>query len=159
MPSPATAWPWTRSSWSLSKLETYSVHIVEHFGLARFFHTVHGSAHDGTNADKPDLIAHILQAEPLDPVRTVTIGDRSHDIAGARANGIMSLGVLWGFGDRKELADAGADEIVERPSDLAAAVDRLLQDEVLSAPEGRLSCATPRRPLPVAADCREWKPS
>ncbi|WP_265518480.1 HAD hydrolase-like protein [Nitratireductor luteus] len=114
-----------------SKLETYSVQIVEHFGLARFFHTVHGSAHDGTNADKPDLIAHILKAEPLDPARTVMIGDRSHDIVGAKANGIMSIGVLWGFGDRKELAAAGADEIVERPSDLAAAVDRLLQHEVL----------------------------
>ena len=35
------------------------------------------------------------------------IGDRSHDIVGASANGVASIGVLWGYGDLAELTQAG----------------------------------------------------
>jgi phosphoglycolate phosphatase len=46
------------------------------------------------------------------------IGDRHFDIDAARANGIRSIGITWGIGDRAELADAEADLVVERPSEL-----------------------------------------
>ena len=46
------------------------------------------------------------------------IGDRYFDILGAKKNGLKSVGVLYGYGSRKELTDAGADHIVETPGDI-----------------------------------------
>ncbi|WP_336056310.1 HAD-IA family hydrolase [Nitratireductor sp. CH_MIT9313-5] len=109
-----------------SKLERYSEHIIDHFDLRRFFRTVHGSQHDGTNAHKPELLAHILKTENLSASQTVMIGDRKHDIIGAKANNVRSIGVLWGFGAREELEEAGADIIVEKSAQLPSAVDALL---------------------------------
>jgi phosphoglycolate phosphatase len=48
-----------------SKLESYSVDIVEHFGLSPYFKAVHGSRLDGSNANKADLIRHIVATENL----------------------------------------------------------------------------------------------
>jgi phosphoglycolate phosphatase len=101
-----------------SKLETYSRDIIEHFGLARFFRAVHGSALDGSRADKAELIRHILDAEGLDPRRTVMIGDRLHDAHGAAKNDVKAIGVLWGFGDREELEGAGVAGIAASPAEL-----------------------------------------
>lgn len=102
-----------------SKLETYSIDIVEHFGLMPYFDAVHGSQIDGSRADKDALIAHILQAEAIDPARTVMIGDRLHDVVGASKNDIPTIGVLWGFGDRQELEQAGAARIAEKPHEIS----------------------------------------
>lgn len=102
-----------------SKLKTFAAEIIEHFGLGGYFHAVHGSELDGSNSVKAELIAHILADEDLDAANAVMIGDRSHDIVGARANGVASIGVLWGFGDRAELVEAGADHIAARPAELA----------------------------------------
>ncbi len=109
-----------------SKLETYSVEIVEHFGLMSYFSAVHGSRLDGSNANKADLIAHIIATEKLDPERTVMIGDRLHDVVGASANSVRTIGVLWGYGDRAELEAAGAARIAERPEQLPELVAELL---------------------------------
>ena len=43
------------------------------------------------------------------------IGDRSYDAIGARAVGIPAIGALWGYGDRAELTEAGADPIIVSP--------------------------------------------
>lgn len=91
-----------------------------------FFHAVHGSQLDGSRADKGELIAHILATEGLDPARTVMIGDRLHDVTGARKNNVAVIGVLWGFGDRAELEAAGATAIAERPAELASLVKQLI---------------------------------
>ncbi|WP_367714535.1 HAD hydrolase-like protein [Nitratireductor sp. GISD-1A_MAKvit] len=117
-----------------SKMEAYSKDIIAHFGLSEFFHAIHGSAPDGTNANKADLIRHILASEPINAMNAVMIGDRLHDVVGGRANGVPAIGVLWGFGDRVELEEAGAVAIVERPVDLASAIDGSLAVEpVLSS--------------------------
>ena len=46
------------------------------------------------------------------------VGDRKHDIKGAEANNMRSVGVLWGFGSREELENAGADYIAATVADL-----------------------------------------
>ncbi|MBN9065081.1 MAG: HAD hydrolase-like protein, partial [Rhizobiales bacterium] len=86
---------------------------------------VHGSELDGRNSEKTDLIRHIIQQEAVEPATSVMIGDRMHDIVGANANKVASIGVLWGYGDRAELEGAGAGRIAERPEDLLAHVESM----------------------------------
>ncbi|HEY8566126.1 MAG TPA: HAD hydrolase-like protein [Beijerinckiaceae bacterium] len=110
-----------------SKPHVYGRRIVEHFGLMRFFEAFHGSELDGTNADKRDLLRHLVAVEGLDPTRTVMIGDREHDVFGAAAVGSPAIGVLWGYGSEAELEAAGAAAIVTEVPEIDAAVDALTQ--------------------------------
>lgn len=103
-----------------SKPQVYAVKIIQHFGLGGYFQSVYGSELDGRLSDKTELISFILTREGLDRASTVMIGDRSHDIVGAKGNEIRSVGVLWGYGSREELSDAGADVICESLSHLSA---------------------------------------
>ena len=66
-----------------------------------------------------ELLAYVLAREGLAPARTIMLGDRRHDVEGARANGMACLGVTYGYGDRAELEQAGATWICD---DLAAAL-------------------------------------
>ena len=105
-----------------SKPTAFARRILEHFGLARYFEGIYGSEFDGTNANKTHLIAHILKTESLPPASTAMIGDRAHDIVAALANGVSAIGVLWGYGSREELANAGATALYESPLGLARAL-------------------------------------
>ncbi|WP_243369808.1 HAD family hydrolase [Microvirga solisilvae] len=108
-----------------SKPHVYARRIIEHFGLTRFFQEIYGSELDNRNADKRDLIRHILDQERFDPAQAVMIGDREHDAIGARANGIASIGVTWGYGSRQELLESGVACLVDRPSDLVEQIPTL----------------------------------
>lgn len=101
-----------------SKPQVYAVKIVEHFGLHEFFRAVYGSELDGTRSNKADLIAHILKTEALSPGSTCMVGDRLHDVIGAKANSVFPVGVLWGYGSRDELVAAGAAALCESPATL-----------------------------------------
>jgi phosphoglycolate phosphatase len=89
-----------------SKPHVYARRIVEHFGLLPCFAQVYGAELDGTRGDKPTLIAYLLDQENLSAADTVMIGDRRHDIEGARANGLRSITVGYGYGSAEELAAA-----------------------------------------------------
>ena len=101
-----------------SKPEVYARRIVEHFNIDQYFRVVYGPDLDGTRADKAELIAYVLAQEGVRPADVWMIGDRSHDIVGARANGVPSVGVLWGYGSRAELEASGADAIVASVAEL-----------------------------------------
>jgi len=103
-----------------SKLASYAGDILDHFGLRQYFSALYGSQADGAHAEKEYLICNLLAVESLPPDRAVMIGDRSHDVVGAKANGVPAIGVLWGFGDREELAGAGALRIAASPVELPA---------------------------------------
>jgi phosphoglycolate phosphatase len=103
-----------------SKPRMFAERIIEYFGLGRFFRAVYGSELNGANADKRDLIAHILRAEALSASETIMVGDRAHDILGARVNGLFPVGVLWGYGSREELMSAGAEKLCEEPGTLSS---------------------------------------
>ena len=101
-----------------SKPGLYARQILEHFGVATYFRSIWGCELDGTRADKGELIAHLIEQENLSPAETVMIGDRSHDAVGARANGIVPVGVLWGYGDEQELITAQCKVLLRTPSEL-----------------------------------------
>jgi phosphoglycolate phosphatase len=105
-----------------SKPTVYAARIIEHFGLSRYFRGVYGSELNGTRSSKSELIAHLLNTESMPAASAVIIGDRSHDMAGARANRVLAIGVLWGYGTREELVTAGADSLCEQPALLVDAV-------------------------------------
>ncbi|HXA26288.1 MAG TPA: HAD hydrolase-like protein [Acetobacteraceae bacterium] len=102
-----------------SKRSVFATRIVESLGLADWCRGVYGTEPDGSLDDKRDLIAAVLRAEALAAGDTVMVGDRSHDMIGARANGVRGIGVLWGYGSREELEAAGADALLQKPEDLA----------------------------------------
>lgn len=108
-----------------AKPRIFATRIVEHFALAPFIHAVYGSELDGANADKRDLLDHLLRTESLSAATTVMVGDRALDIAAAKENGVFSVGVLWGYGSREELISAGADSLCEEPRSLLDAVSEM----------------------------------
>jgi phosphoglycolate phosphatase len=105
-----------------SKPETFARRIVEHFGLTPFFRAVYGAELSGRNADKTDLLAHVLGREDLEPAATWMIGDRATDIAAGRSNGTRTAGVLWGYGSEKELSEAAPDCLADSMPALAACI-------------------------------------
>jgi phosphoglycolate phosphatase len=76
---------------------------------------VFGAELDGTRADKSHLLEHALKETSVDPSKTLMIGDRSHDMVGAKNNGMKGIGVLYGYGSREELIGAGASHVCATP--------------------------------------------
>ena len=105
-----------------SKPRVFAERILAHFDLTRRFRAVHGSELDGARVHKTDLVPWIVATERLDPAGTVMVGDREHDVIGARAAGLATIGVTWGYGGRAELAAAGAAAIVDDLAGLAHAL-------------------------------------
>jgi phosphoglycolate phosphatase len=102
-----------------SKPEAFAKKIIEHFDLAKYFTSICGSTMDGSREKKDDVIRYTLEKNHITELdQVVMVGDRFYDITGAKENGIASVGVLYGFGNRKELEEAGAGQIAETVKDL-----------------------------------------
>ena len=102
-----------------SKPYEFSVRILDHFDLHQYFDIVGAATMDGRISRKADVISHLIDKLGENEKSSILmIGDRDQDIDGAKANGLQSAGVLWGYGSREELMDAGADYIVSAPSDI-----------------------------------------
>ena len=98
-----------------SKAVIYADRIIDHFKLRDYFERVFGSELDGTRTDKTELLGYALQTMGIDPSQAMMIGDRSHDMIGARNNGMTAIGVLYGFGSEQELIAAGAACVCATP--------------------------------------------
>lgn len=97
-----------------SKPTRYAEMILEHFGLARYFSFVSGSNFDGTRVKKAEVIQFALEENGIEDLEAaVMVGDREHDVIGAKSVGMECIGVLYGYGDEKEMEDAKADYVAE----------------------------------------------
>lgn len=101
-----------------SKPEIFAVKILNHYSLEKYFEKICGSNFDESRSNKDEVIAYALNSVKADKEKTLMIGDRKHDIIGAKKNGIKSCGILYGYGSRKELEDAGADFIAENTQEI-----------------------------------------
>jgi phosphoglycolate phosphatase len=107
-----------------SKPEEFALTILEHLDLARFFTAVAGPSLDPDGEDKAVTLRRALDGlesilgRALDPRACIIVGDRHHDVDAARAVGIRTVGVTWGFGDDDELA--AAEHLVRSPDELLA---------------------------------------
>lgn len=97
--------------------------ILDHFRISKYFTFVGGSGVDGSGYTKTDVIRYVLKSNGItDLSEVVMIGDRKHDIIGAKETGIDSIGVLYGYGDDEELSHAGATYIVKDIDELGKLV-------------------------------------
>lgn len=101
-----------------SKPEEFAVRILEHFDLIKYFDAVAGASMDEKRNKKGDVIKYAMEKGGFTAEEAVMIGDREHDIFGARENGLRSIGVLYGYGDREEFERAGADYIATSVGDI-----------------------------------------
>lgn len=108
-----------------SKPHAYANRIVDHFGLRRHLDGLFGSELNGRNSDKTDLLAHALAQTGMTAAGCAMVGDRRHDVAGARGNGLPCIGALWGYGGAAELAAAGADATAGHPAEVHGHAARL----------------------------------
>lgn len=118
-----------------SKPEPYAVRILDHFDLARHFDVVTGSNMDGSRTDKGDVIREALTRLGQPNKRDVVmVGDRKHDVEGARREGIDAIGVTWGYAPEGELEAAEPTRLASSLSDL---YDLLLDSNGRSKSEGK----------------------
>jgi phosphoglycolate phosphatase len=103
-----------------SKPEAYAIPILEHLGVADLFSTIGGDELDGSLGTKALVVGKVLErlGNP-DPSGVVMVGDRSHDVHGARAHGIDAIAVLWGYAVDGELAAAQPRWTCATPDDVA----------------------------------------
>lgn len=108
-----------------SKPEVFARQILEHFDLMGYFDFISGSLLSGERSDKGEVIEwafHLLKSKTggeFKPEDVVMVGDREHDVIGAEKNRISSIGVLFGYGSRDELVEAGADAVALSVSELS----------------------------------------
>ena len=121
-----------------SKPEPFAKQILQYFHIDSYFDVIAGSTLDNTRSSKEEVIAYALKECGVadfrnmmditafilkyrgmkDLSQVVMIGDRKYDILGAKKMGIDSIGVLFGYGEEKELRDAGATHIAARVEDI-----------------------------------------
>ena len=102
-----------------SKPEQFSIQILEHFHLKSYFDFVGAASMDEVRVKKDEVIAYVMETVGITDVRKmVMVGDREHDILGAKKHGMDSVGVLFGYGSRQELKEAGATYLVESVKEL-----------------------------------------
>lgn len=102
-----------------SKLEKFAKMILQDFGIFEYFDFVAGHNEEKGLNSKEDVIKHAIKELEIDGIsEAVMVGDRKYDIIGAKAVGMDSVGVLFGYGGREELEEYGATYIAETVEDI-----------------------------------------
>lgn len=109
-----------------SKPEPMAVEILEHFDLARYFDRICGASMDTSRSSKEAVIAYLLEQNGS-AGNMVMVGDTKYDVIGAKAHGIPTIGVSWGYGEIDEMLEAGVAAIAHTTQELL----ELLQKESL----------------------------
>lgn len=113
-----------------SKPEPSAIHVLEYFHIDSYFDIIAGATMDGSRVEKSDVIRYALDRAGIrDLSGVVMVGDRENDIQGAKANGLDSIGVLYGYGSREELEEAGAMQIAETVEDLRRCIGQPARKE------------------------------
>lgn len=103
-----------------SKPIVFAQRILEDFGLSHYFAYTCGSNLDGTRCAKAEVVAQVLADAGAAASDAVMVGDRKHDLIGAKECGLFAIGVSYGYGSRQELIEYGADAIADSVEDLTA---------------------------------------
>lgn len=94
-------------------------HLLGEFGLAQYFDEIFGADHENGISNKAQVLQNAIKRLGSTPQNAVMVGDRYHDIEGAKTVGLDTIGVLYGYGDEDELTKAGSDYLADNIDDLA----------------------------------------
>lgn len=106
-----------------SKPEQMSVDILTHFGLDKYFEIICGASMDTSRSSKDKVIEYLLEKTGRNP-NTIMVGDTKFDVLGAKAHGIPTVGVSWGYGEVSDMVEAGALCVVDTMEELYQALTR-----------------------------------
>jgi len=101
-----------------SKPTLFADRILRHFNLDKYFIEIIGSNLDNTRTDKTEIISHVVSVHRLQTNNSVMIGDRKHDIIGAKNNSMKSIAVTYGYGSLEEISLHKPDFIVNNCNEL-----------------------------------------
>ena len=102
-----------------SKPEVFAKKILEHFKIDSYFTVICGASLDESkHSEKTAILKDALSRSGADPRESIMVGDRKYDILGGRAYGMKTVGVLYGYGSREELSEAGAHFVAENVDEL-----------------------------------------
>jgi phosphoglycolate phosphatase len=105
-----------------SKPQVFAERILEHFELADHFEEIHGNDLEGSLDDKSELLRELLMNRSLNPKETIMVGDRKYDVIAAKSNGLVSIGVTYGYGSSSELTAAGVDYLCHSPTEVVSVI-------------------------------------
>lgn len=100
-----------------SKPEVTAIEVLEHFHLAEYFDRICGASLDEGRETKEDVITYLL-AQIGAPEQAIMVGDTDYDVIGAKAHGIPTIGVTWGYGETEAMQAAGAVALADTPEEL-----------------------------------------
>ncbi len=101
-----------------SKPAVFAEKISHKYGIEPYITLLEGSELDGRNTDKALVIKNAMEKLGATKEDTIMVGDREHDVIGARKNGIDCIGVSYGYGKDGELEESGALKIAHTPNEL-----------------------------------------
>lgn len=107
-----------------AKIQAQLDRLVAHFALDQYFTGIYGAIPGAM--EKTAILAGGIVATGADPQEALMVGDREMDVEGGHANHVPVIGVTYGFGSREELIAHRADLIVDRPTDIVEAVQKLI---------------------------------
>jgi len=105
-----------------AKPQQFAEKIAAQFGFMPYLDAIVGPGFDNKHSSKADIVRRAMDLLGGTPVM---IGDRCYDVDGGRDNGIDTIGVVYGYGSRQELEEAGATHVVDTVEELT---DLLLGD-------------------------------
>lgn len=108
-----------------SKPEEFAKIIMSHFDLDQYVTQIAGATMGPERNQKGQVIAYALKEFNIDPATAIMVGDRKHDVIGAKENGLQTIGVTFGYGSREELLSCGAIAAADSPEELC----KLLMEE------------------------------
>lgn len=108
-----------------SKPTVFAERILVHYELEHYFKHIGGSNLDGSRSKKQEVIQFVLHQNVIHPEEALMIGDREHDIIGAIACEVESIGVTFGYGSKEELEMAGADHIAYQVEEIADIIQHI----------------------------------
>ncbi|MBR4082688.1 MAG: HAD hydrolase-like protein [Lachnospiraceae bacterium] len=115
-----------------SKPTVFVERILEHFKIRKYFEVVVGSELDGRRVNKDEVVqealSQLFSGGLVERDKVYMIGDRKFDVEGARAQGVESIGVSYGYGSIEELKEAKADYIVRTVGELENLLYREFSD-------------------------------
>ena len=112
-----------------SKPEETAKRVLEYFHMTEYFKFIGGASLDEKRVNKDAVIRYVLAENGISEAErssVIMVGDREHDVNGAKKTGLSVIGVLYGYGSREELRSAGADYLCETPEETAKLIKSLM---------------------------------